>query len=620
MKKLLSILIIGLLVAWPSSSRAAGELHQLSAQAVSTTEIDLTWTDGTTDEVEFVVRRIQVNGPFGVQLLAYNGSAANPTIAQEGSLDSFRSGASVVLDRGYNWGAVPGELDQAMRLVTSKEDNAETRSDVYVIRLDGASTIYLPLDPVHHTGKLAWMDDTWTLTSLQCYSSFNLDGTPWFIWKKEVPFGGDVNLGSDEGLGAGVSFIFMPGASHGEIQRLPANTVSFRDSGLDPQSHYQYQIEAYKGPEGFSQYSNRATATTLGSGPTYRIVVTQAANGTIYPGGELQVTEGGRQSFYVVADPGYHIQHFLLDGSPVYAGGNRVTTFYITNVLSDRTFSAIFSNTYNINAEARANGSISPEGDVAVPVGEDQTFIITPDPGYVVEYLMVDGRSITPRTSYTFTNVTETHRILVTFTEAPPESQNFTISATAGEGGTITPAGNVSVVEGQSQSFSIQPSTGYEIQDVLVDGSSIGAQDAYTFNNVSANHTIEARFSLIPVDDPNDDPNDDPVDDPITDPIDDPIIPVEPELPISKNLLDTSKGDSAIIKYVLAEAGNIKITIYDRFGREIIPLLNEESPAGTGSASWDGRDSGGNLVAPGVYHALIKEGPNTRRLKILVVN
>ena len=79
--------------------------------------------------------------------------------------------------------------------------------------------------------------------------------------------------------------------------------------------------------------------------------------------------------------------------------------------------------------------------------------------------------------------------------EDGPASQKYTITAAAGEGGAITPAGEVSVKEGASQTFTITASEGYAIADVLVDGQSVGAVDSYTFENVTANHTIAALFT-----------------------------------------------------------------------------------------------------------------------------
>ncbi len=71
----------------------------------------------------------------------------------------------------------------------------------------------------------------------------------------------------------------------------------------------------------------------------------------------------------------------------------------------------------------------------------------------------------------------------------------WTITASAGEGGTISPSGAVGVVEGGSQTFSIRPAASYHVLDVLVDGGSVGADTSYAFTNVHANHTIAASFS-----------------------------------------------------------------------------------------------------------------------------
>ena len=79
--------------------------------------------------------------------------------------------------------------------------------------------------------------------------------------------------------------------------------------------------------------------------------------------------------------------------------------------------------------------------------------------------------------------------------EDGPVAQKYTLTATAGEGGSITPSGEVSVKEGASQTFAIAAQEGYAIADVLVDGQSVGAVDSYTFENVTANHTIAALFT-----------------------------------------------------------------------------------------------------------------------------
>ena len=79
--------------------------------------------------------------------------------------------------------------------------------------------------------------------------------------------------------------------------------------------------------------------------------------------------------------------------------------------------------------------------------------------------------------------------------ETGEAAQKYTITATAGKGGSITPNGDVSVKEGASQTFAITADNGYEIADVLVDGNSVGAVETYTFDEVKANHTITVSFN-----------------------------------------------------------------------------------------------------------------------------
>ena len=71
----------------------------------------------------------------------------------------------------------------------------------------------------------------------------------------------------------------------------------------------------------------------------------------------------------------------------------------------------------------------------------------------------------------------------------------YTIEASAGHGGGISPDGRVRVSRGSDKTFRITPDAGYEIADVLVDGESVGAVSCYTFETVRKAHTIEALFA-----------------------------------------------------------------------------------------------------------------------------
>ena len=150
--------------------------------------------------------------------------------------------------------------------------------------------------------------------------------------------------------------------------------------------------------------------------------------------------------------------------------------------------------TYTITASSATGGSISPTGAVIVSKGSNQTFAITPSSGYKVSAVTVEGASVGAVASYTFTNVTAAHTIAASFVTAP----SYTITASAGTGGTITPNGPVSVTENANQSFSISALAGYKISNVTVDGVAKGAISSYTFSSVVANHTITASFVAVP--------------------------------------------------------------------------------------------------------------------------
>ena len=149
---------------------------------------------------------------------------------------------------------------------------------------------------------------------------------------------------------------------------------------------------------------------------------------------------------------------------------------------------------HSITATAGQGGSITPDGTVFVKNGLDQTFTITADEGYAIADVTVDGESVGKVSTYTFQAVTEDHTIAATFYRPTEE---FTITASADQGGVITPNGTVTVAKGERATFAIAASAGYEISDVIVDGASVGKVESYTFSDVSANHTIEARFAKV---------------------------------------------------------------------------------------------------------------------------
>ena len=70
----------------------------------------------------------------------------------------------------------------------------------------------------------------------------------------------------------------------------------------------------------------------------------------------------------------------------------------------------------------------------------------------------------------------------------------YTITVTAGKGGTISPSGSVRVREGGSLTLTITPDKGYVVSSVKIDGKSVGAVKSYTLTNVMGSHAITVTF------------------------------------------------------------------------------------------------------------------------------
>ncbi len=181
-------------------------------------------------------------------------------------------------------------------------------------------------------------------------------------------------------------------------------------------------------------------------------------------------------------------------------------SYTFTNVASDQTIHVTFKLTtvtpkYTITATAGANGSITPSGVVTVYEGGSQSFSFTPYNNYKIADVKVDDVSVGTATSYKFTGVTANHTINVTFELIEVPEKEYTITASAGVGGTISPFGPVKVKEGEDATFTIAPDTasGYVVDTVTVDDAAVALTDGqyYIFSNVNANHTIHATFKVV---------------------------------------------------------------------------------------------------------------------------
>jgi hypothetical protein len=251
---------------------------------------------------------------------------------------------------------------------------------------------------------------------------------------------------------------------------------------------YHFVVRAYVGGD-VSGDSNEVAHMTDPPPPTvYHITTEYGAGGSIVPQ-SATLNAGESQTFTFNAHAGYQIEDVLVDGASV---GSR-TSYTFENVTASHTIQAVFTPvTHVITASAGPYGSITPSGQVSTANGAGQTFTITPQPGYRIADVAVDGVSAGAIPSYTFSNVAGNHTIAATFVAG-----TYAIDASAGQGGSIEPSGHL-IVEGQSDLvFHVTANEGYEIDDLIVDGLSVGGLDSYTFSTIDANHSIVASFRAV---------------------------------------------------------------------------------------------------------------------------
>ncbi len=232
---------------------------------------------------------------------------------------------------------------------------------------------------------------------------------------------------------------------------------------------------------------------------TYTITATAGTGGNIMPSGSVTVNHGANQTFTITANMGYSIEDVLVDGNSVGA----VSTYQFTNVTGNHTISARFKiGTHNLTVGKGGTGTgvvtSSPSG---INCGSD--CIESYNAGTVVTLTAVaDGNSTFGGWSGACSG-TGTCSVTMDASKSVTATFNiktYTITATAGTGGNIMPSGSVTVNHGANQTFTITANMGYHVEDIKIDGISVGNSSSYTFNNVTENHSIYVTFNVSDID------------------------------------------------------------------------------------------------------------------------
>lgn len=229
---------------------------------------------------------------------------------------------------------------------------------------------------------------------------------------------------------------------------------------------------------------------------TYTVNASCGSNGLVTPIGATSYFYNENGVYTVTANEGYYISSVTIDGNTTnYTQADAMNSYTYTFAFSglnavDHSISATFAPyQYTITVNAAQHGTINP-GTSTYGYNAMPTFSIIPDAGYGIVSVLVDGNNVGSDTTYTFPALRADHTITAVFAQ-----YQYTIMASAGNGGTISPVGTSNLVSGGNQTYTITPATGYHVSDVFVDGASVGAVTSYTFSNVTANHTIHAAFA-----------------------------------------------------------------------------------------------------------------------------
>ena len=240
----------------------------------------------------------------------------------------------------------------------------------------------------------------------------------------------------------------------------------------------------------------------------YEWVITGDANWTpvIYPPRVLRVNcgehgtvtsaddtyaNGDTITLTVTADPGYYVKSTELNGTAVSLNSDNE---YVFTIESDSTFTAEFAeippDSYVVTVNCGEHGTVTP-GTADYESGTEVTLTVTPDSGYRVKSVTLDGKAVTlTNDKYTF-KVTANCTFEAEFEAIPAD--RYTVTVKCGEHGAVTP-GTADYESGTEVTLTVTPDSGYRVKSVTLDGKAVTLTNGkYTFK-VTANCTFEAEF------------------------------------------------------------------------------------------------------------------------------
>ncbi len=213
-----------------------------------------------------------------------------------------------------------------------------------------------------------------------------------------------------------------------------------------------------------------------------------STGGILSPSKNITLRAGEYQEFFITADESHFIDDVIINGNSF----GSIDFFNFTEVYSNQTIEVLFTKkTFSIKIISNSNGTTIPSQSEIFEYGDNKKIIFSPDHGFHVSNILIDGSTVGALSEYTFSNITSNHTVEVFF-----KINLYSIWVSYQGSGTIIP-GTINTIEhGTSQNFQINPAEGNHIEDVKINDVSIGVIENYIFTNLTINQTIHAIFEI----------------------------------------------------------------------------------------------------------------------------
>lgn len=312
-----------------------------------------------------------------------------------------------------------------------------------------------------------------------------------------------VSISGDASLCAGSAF---PDATLNSnalpVDGTIANVIWRRNAGLISGENATTLTTSLTGTytaQVFNSFGCHATSAPFTVSPReFNVSVNAGANGSF--SAPATITCGDNGNINILADECYLISEVTVNGITIIDENNNQTgyTLVLTDVREDQVIDINFAlRRFNLSAEVLPTpgtfATITNAGIITRDCGSNVSYSITVDACTDLDNVIINGIGIGPQFNFSIDDLDQTTSIFVVVSQ-----KSYSINATAGAGGSISPAGIQTYGCGENATYIFVPDAGFGITGVSVNGVPVGALVSYTFSNIQQNHTIEVNFAPVP--------------------------------------------------------------------------------------------------------------------------